>query len=279
MEQQENIGLGQYLKNTLRQGKELLHHPVKLLPTVAIAFVWFVIAMLSSFWKPFPLPMQILSFLSYAEGGLFGGVLGAVGGIAGKVVMAVFINSLVLPLFEKKPPFVGVAGGVKGMFSSITKDTAKGISPLLTGVGLALLLYTVMNINQRWQNSMVGIVSLVLLLQAIGNKGGFLMGLIFSAARSITKGKVPAFIDVTRFLSGMTIGFTLAVGLSLVGLHWCFWLAWIFLFWGIVLGVIVKTREQQTVTTAARPPMPPTPPTPPTGTQMMPPPPPPFLNK
>ena len=88
------------------------------------------------------------------------------------------------------------------MFTSMSKDAASGIAPLLSGLGLALLFYTFMNINQRWQNSMVGIVSLVMLLQAMGNKSSFVMGFIFSAARSITKGKVPTFIAVTRFLSG-----------------------------------------------------------------------------
>ena len=246
MEQEKDkTGLGQYLKNAVQQGLQVLKNPVKLLPTIAISAVWIIIGILSSLWKPFPWPMQVLSFLSYAEGGLFGGVLGAVGGIAGKVVMAVFINSLILPLFEKKPPFVGVAGGLKGMFSNMSKDTAKGIAPLLMGVGIALFLYTFMNINQRWQNSMVGLMSAVMLLQNIGNKGGFLTGLIFSGARTITKGKVPRHITVVRFLTGMTLGMTLAVGLSLVGLHWCFWLAYPFFITGVILAVVAKNMQQQ----------------------------------
>ena len=259
--QQANVGLGQYLKNTLKQGLQVFKNPLKLLPTVVIGFVWLVIGILSSLWQPFPWPMQIASFLSYAEGGLFGGVFGAVGGIVGKVVMAVFINSAILPLFEKKPPFVGVAGGVKGMFTSMSKDAASGVAPLLGGLGLALLFYTFMNINQRWQNSMVGIVSLVLLLQAMGNKSSFLMGLIFSTARTFTKGKVPTFLSVTRFLTGMTIGFTMAVGLSLVGLHWCFWLALFFLFLSLVLGLLMKAFRQQPAVAATPPPFPGVPPT------------------
>lgn len=259
--QQENIGLGQYLKNILKQGLQVFKTPLKLLPTVAVGFVWLVIGILSSLWQPFPLPMQFLSFLSYAEGGLFGGVFGAVGGIVGKVVMAVFINAAILPLFEKKPPFVGVAGGVKGMFTNMSKDVASGIAPLLGGLGLALLFYTFMNINQRWQNSVVGLVSLVLLLQSMGNKSSFVMGFIFSAARTFTKGKVPTFLSVTRFLTGMTLGFTLAVGLSLVGLHWCFWLAWIFLFLSLVLGLLMKAFRQQPAAAATPPPFPGVPPT------------------
>ena len=250
--QQENIGLDQYLKNAWQQALQVFKNPIKLLPTLAIGFVWMVIGVLSSLLKPFPWPLQFLSFLSYAEGGLFGGFFGAVGGIVGKVVVAVVINAAILPLFEKKPPFVGVTGGLKGMFSNMQKDTINGVAPLLQGVALALLLYTFMNINQSWRNSMVGIVSLVLLLQAMGNKSSFVMGFIFSAARSITKGKVPTFIAVTRFLSGMTIGFTMAVGLSLVGLHWCFWLALFFGLVGVILMLVLKSQQQAAAHAQAR---------------------------
>lgn len=241
----EKIGVGQYLKNALNQGLQVFKHPLKLLPTVVIGIVWIVIGILSSTMQPFPLPLKIASFLSYAEGGLFGGVLGAVGGIAGKVVMAVFINSAILPLFEKKMPFVGVAGGIKGMFTSMSKDTARGIAPLLKGLGVALLVYVFFNINQGRQNSIVGVVALVLLLQNIGNQGGFLFGLLFSLANSLSKGRVPKYINITRFLTGMTLGFTLAVGLSAIGFHWCLWLGLLFLILGFFFGLIIRPKKEQ----------------------------------
>ena len=214
----ERISVGQYLKNALQQSVQVFKTPKKLLPTIVIGIIWLVIGILSSTMKPFPLPLKIVSFLSYAEGGLFGGVLGAIGGIIGKVVVAVFINSLVLPLFEKKPPFAGVAGGIKGMFASMSTNSAKGVAPLLNGIGVALLLYTFMNINLCWQNSMVGIVALVMILQNIGNKGGFLFGLLSVMVSSRSKGNLPDYVSIMRFLSGMTIGFTLGVGLTFVGL-------------------------------------------------------------
>jgi hypothetical protein len=240
----ERISVGQYLKNALQQSVQVFKTPKKLLPTIVIGIIWLVIGILSSTMKPFPLPLKIVSFLSYAEGGLFGGVLGAIGGIIGKVVVAVFINSLVLPLFEKKPPFAGVAGGIKGMFASMSTNSAKGVAPLLNGIGVALLLYTFMNINLCWQNSMVGIVALVMILQNIGNKGGFLFGLLSVMVSSRSKGNLPDYVSIMRFLSGMTIGFTLGVGLTFVGLRWCIWLALLFLLAGIILGRVAKTKQQ-----------------------------------
>lgn len=239
----ENISVSQYLKNAFRQGLQVFKTPKKLLPTIVIGIIWLVIGILSSTMRPFPWPLKIVSFLSYAEGGLFGGVLGAVGGIVGKVVVAVFINALVLPLFEKKPPFSGVAGGFKGMLASVSKNSAKGVAPLLNGIGVALLLYMFMNISQSWQNAMVGIVAVVLILQNIGNKGGFLFGLLSAIVNSRSKGKALDFVSMMRFLSGMTIGFTLGVGLTLVGLRWCFWLGLLFLIVGVILGKVVKTKK------------------------------------
>lgn len=240
----EKVSVGQYLKETLRQSLQVFKTPKKLLPTIVIGIVWIVVGILSSTMKPFPLPLKILSFLSYAEGGLFGGVMGAIGGIVGKVVVAVFINALVQPLFEKKPPFAGVAGGIKGMFASMSKKSAKGVAPLLNGIGLALLLYTFMNINLCWQNSMVGIVALVMLLQNIGNKGGFLFGLLSAMANTRSKGNLPDYVGIMRFLSGMTIGFTLGVGLTFASLRWCFLLAPLFLIAGIILGRVAKTKQR-----------------------------------
>jgi hypothetical protein len=245
MNNNEHVGVVQYLKNYARQSLEVFKHPLRLLPTFVLGAVWLVIGWLSSVMT-LPLPLKIVSFLSYAEGGLFGGVLGALGGIVGKVVMVVFVNSAILPLFQKKLPFVGVAGGIKGMFSSMTHDTARGVAPFLIGLGTALLLYTMMNISQTGLNSMVGIVAAVMLLQNIGQQGGFMFGLLFSIAGSLSKGRTPSYISITRMLTGLAVGFTLSVAMSAIGLHLCFLLGIPILLIGIVLGLLFKTKPKST---------------------------------
>jgi hypothetical protein len=245
MNNNEHVGVVQYLKNYARQSLEVFKHPLRLLPTFVLGAVWLVIGWLSSVMT-LPLPLKIVSFLSYAEGGLFGGVLGALGGIVGKVVMAVFVNSAILPLFQKKLPFVGVAGGIKGMFSGMTHDTARGVAPFLIGLGTALLLYTMMNISQTGLNSMVGIVAAVMLLQNIGQQGGFMFGLLFSIAGSLSKGRTPSYISITRMLTGLAVGFTLSVAMSTIGLHLCFLLGIPILLIGIVLGLLFKTKPKST---------------------------------
>ncbi|MBP3744878.1 MAG: hypothetical protein J6I34_05605, partial [Prevotella sp.] len=163
----EKMGVGAYLSRCLKQGVEVFRHPLRLLPTIVLGIVWLVIGYFSSTMQ-LPFWAKIVSFLTFSEGGLWGGTLGAMGGIVGKVVMAVFVNSAVLPLFQGKLPFVGVAGGLKGMFSDMGDKASRGIAPFLSGMGAALLLYTIMNISQTPRNSIIGLVAAVMLLQNIG---------------------------------------------------------------------------------------------------------------
>ncbi|MBR5435783.1 MAG: hypothetical protein IK120_02855 [Muribaculaceae bacterium] len=248
-QQPKRVGVGGFLKNYLKQSLQIFKHPMKLLPTVVISIIWIVIGYFSSVME-LPSWAQVVSFVTFSEGGLFGGVIGAVGGIVGKVVMAVFINSLILPLFEKKPPFVGMAGGIKGMFTTFKTDAARGVAPLLSGVGVALLLYGFMNFSENGLNSMIGVVSAVMLVQSIGNQGGFLFGLLFSIAGSLTKGKVPRYMTITRLLTGMTLGFTLALGLIPLGFPWCLLGGIVFLTIGILLSLFINTKKSKTPPTA-----------------------------
>lgn len=244
--QKEKMGIGAYLSRCMKQGLDIFRHPLQLLPTLVLGAVWLVIGWMSSTMQ-LPLWAKVVSFLTFSEGGLFGGVLGAMGGIVGKIVMAVFVNSAVLPLFQGKLPFVGVAGGLAGMFSDMGEKASRGIAPFLGGMGAALLLYTAMNISQTPQNSIIGLAAAVLLLQNIGRQGGFLFGLLFSLANSLTKGRTPRYATITRMLTGMTIGFTVAVGLSAAGLHWNFLIGLPVFFLGLVLSLVLngKKPEQQ----------------------------------
>lgn len=245
--QNERTGIGLFLNNYCKQCIEVLKHPLRLLPIVVLGAIWMVIGYYSTKME-LPSWAKALSFLTFSEGGLFGGALGAIGGIVGKVVMAVFVNSAVLPLFQKKLPFVGVAGGIKGMFTNMGKEVTRGIAPFLSGMGAALLLYSLMNISHSSINSMVGIAAVVMLLQNIGKQGGFLFGLLFSLANSLTKGKTPRYITITRLMTGMTIGFTVAVGLSIAGVRWSIFLGLPLLLLGLLLSLFLNPKYRTTRT-------------------------------
>lgn len=240
--EKERMTVGQFLRSYWKDCVNNLKHPLNLLPTVVLAVVWIVLGWMAAKAK-LALPLKVVSFLTFTEGGLFGGVIGAVGGIVGKVVVAAFVNAALLPLFHGKMPFSGVGNSFSQMASSMKLNSAGALRPLFYGIGAALLLYSFMNVTQSGQNAMVGIVAVVMLLQNIGNKGGFLWGFLFSMANSVTGGRVPDYATVTLALMGMTVGFTLAAGLSLTGLHWCFWLAWPMLLIGFLLGLFGKKKS------------------------------------
>ena len=235
--------MGKFIISYVRQSLNVLKNPKQMIPTVILGIFWLVLALLGSFGIN-PLPVRILSFLTFAQGGMFGGVFGAVGGILGKVVVVAFLNAAVIPLFQKKAPFSGVGGGIKGFFKSLAVKSMASIAPLLGGLGISLLLYAFMNSSQSLQNSIVGIIAFVMLLQNMGRQGGFLWGLVFSAAGSISKGKTPSYIEVSRFLSGMTLGFALAVALSAMKLPWSTWLGAGFLILALIFIIAAKSKKE-----------------------------------
>jgi hypothetical protein len=237
------INMRKFIIGYIRQSLKVLKNPKQMIPTVILGIFWLVLALLGSFGIN-PLPVRILSFLTFAQGGMFGGVFGAVGGILGKIVVAAFLNAVIIPLFQKKAPFSGIGGGIKGFFKSLAVKSISSITPLLGGLGISLLLYAFMNSSQSLQNSIVGIIAFVMLLQNMGRQGGFLWGLVFSIAGSLSKGKTPSYIGVTRCLSGMTLGFALAVSLSAMKLPWSTWLGAGFLFLTLIFIFVTRSKKE-----------------------------------
>ena len=241
--QDSPLGAGKFISAYIRQSLTVLKNPRQMLPTALLGLVWLVLALLGSFGIN-PFPVRILSFLTFAQGGMFGGVLGAAGGILGKVVVAAFLNAAIVPLLQKKAPFSGIGGGIKGFFGGLAVKSITAVAPLLGGVSISLLLYAFMNSTQSLQNSIVGIIAFIMLLQNFGRQGGFLWGLAFSAANSLSKGRTPSYIGVTRCISGMTLGFALGVALSAMGLRWCTWLGILLLIAALVFVIVSKGKKE-----------------------------------
>ena len=89
------------------------------------------------------------------------------------------------------------------------------------------------------QNSMVGIIAFVMLLQNPSRQGGFYGGLFFCSKQSFQR-QTPSYIGVTRLVSGMTLGFGLGVALSAMGLRWCAWLGTMLLIVALVFAIVSK---------------------------------------
>lgn len=232
---ENRMTLGDYLKAYFKQCLEVFKHPKMLLPTAILAVVWIGLGILQNMVGE-NLPMSMLNFLTYAQGGLYGGILGAIGGILGKIVVAAFVNVMIVPLFYKKNPFANFKQGFNEVVANVKFQGNDAISSLLKGAGAALLLYSIFNVTQSFENSMVGIVSAVAVVSAVARKGGFLWGLVLSFLNSVSKKKVPTYQQLVRLLTGMSLGFSLGVVLCVLGTNWAGSIGLIALIVGLVMG-------------------------------------------
>ena len=99
---------------------DIIRHPAKLLPTIILSVIWMVISYLMAMGKDTAV-VKWINTLTYASGGMYGGSLGAAGGIFGKAVFAAVLNTIVLSLWAGKNPFARDANGQ----SLMTKATNK----------------------------------------------------------------------------------------------------------------------------------------------------------
>ena len=224
--------------------KAFLKDPKKLLPTLALAAIWLVISLLSAKGIN-PWPVKMLSFLTFAQGGMYGGVLGALGGVIGKAVFAYGVSVLILPLFSGKNPFREMAGGFKGFIAGLAVQGANAAGVLILGAGLALILYNFFTGNAGVVNSMAGVLGFVLALKVLSNRGGLIWGLLLGAAYRLTGGRTPSQVTLGRVISGFVAGSALGVALSFPPLPYLPYLVGaVFLVAGLVIVIAVKPGRE-----------------------------------
>ena len=147
---------------------------------------------------------NMLSFLTFGEGGFDREGLGLIGGIAGKGSVALMLYSI----FSGGIPntFKGAAGFFK------KSEDKKSIPLFIIGIllgGFGYLAYAGLD-NVSTLTSMAGISGAVLALQAIGKKDGW----IYSIAQSFTAKKIDGIRTsqegrITSFLGGISLGFAI----------------------------------------------------------------------
>ncbi len=228
-----NIGL--LLSDSL---KKLLKNPKQLIPVVALALFWLVLSLLPSL-SINPWPVRFLSFLTFAQGGMYGGAVGALGGIIGKAVFAYFFSALIVPLFYGKNPFKVMA--FKGLFAGMALQGVNAAAELMLGLGLALVLFNFFTGNASPVNSMAGIVGVLLALKALFSRGDLLRNLALIAANKLSGGKTPKPLTVNRVIAGYGAGSALSVLLSLVPLPYLAYILGAILFVaGLVISITAK---------------------------------------
>jgi hypothetical protein len=175
------------------------------------------------------------SFFTFAQGGMYAGLLGAAGGIVGKGIYAWFMNTLF---------FSGSKVKSKNEQSEKTERKTKGkIALFLAGTGIALIAYNFLTGNASLENGIIGITALAACVRAIKKKNGFLIGLICS----FTKGRMSR-NTAAGVIKGMAFGFLAGVLSSLKFTGIICYIAGAIIF---ILALILLAGRKRTVAGAA----------------------------
>lgn len=176
-------------KGTLRDKKMLR------VVVIPLTIIWLVVNILAAL-DIFPLPVRLLSWLTFARGSLLGGTVGK--GLVAAFLAQIFVDK-------------GWARSLKrglGQLSGLVKGSRGARGPLLLGMGLALIICNLM-ISSYLQNTMVSVAGFVLSAKALTHNG-FLQRLVTAL---LPKAKSN---EVTTLMGGWALGFLLFVPLSLL---------------------------------------------------------------
>lgn len=222
------------IKKSFSGLKALIKNPKILLLTLFISGLQTGLAYLKIYLPTSEL-VKYASLITFAQGGMYAGLLGAVGGIIGKGFYAWFINTLVFSAFRKKE-----AKKVRQKSQKVNSAFAL----VLAGIGLALVTYNFLSGNASLENSAIGIIAMAASFRTLKKKNGFLVGFICS----FTKGKMTT-SAASIVIQGMIIGFLFGVLSSLkYSGFWCYMAGALFL---LLAFVSLLSRRKVVVTMAA----------------------------
>lgn len=242
---------GGFLSEIAYAVREVLKNPKKLAPTFVLAGVWIVFSLLSGFGANVPF-LRFLYTLTYANGGMYGGFFGTLGGIFGKAVFAGIVNSVVLSICERKNPFAGIWKSLGRTFGKAAFSGVSAIAPFLIGSGAGVILYWIFNMTASPVNCAVAVAGAAGALLALCRQRGLLFSLVFALAGRLSRGRVPSQIAVSRVIAGFSAGFALGLPLTFTRFGWLLFLAGaVLLAVGIVLTVIGKNGTKKMAATAA----------------------------
>ena len=202
--------IGDTFKSLFSSVTSFFKDPIKLIPVIILAVLWLTVNLLQAFGVNL-MTVKVFSFLTFAEAGMHGGILGALGGIIGKGIFAGAAVSVIRLFTQKKGEKRSFKEIIKGSFG-FSLDTLWGC---LTGAGAAMLLYLFISGGATRISFMGGIAASFLTARAALNNG-FLKRLL----GSFTKSKSPSNPNIQGILRGLSIGFAASalIGLSNINL-------------------------------------------------------------
>lgn len=198
--------LGRGLRQLLASIPAAFRDKKRLVPALVLAVLWIVLIFLPRAGTDVA-PVKILSWLTFAQGGLNGGLISQIGGILGKCLLAAFFTSLIIDkstLGQMKTGLSALTAGLKGEKQTLTS--------WLLGTALALILYNIMVGSTSLQNSMAAIAALGLSLRGLAGGGGFARQIFTSMFYKESEQSASS----NRFMAGWAAGFAVAFVFSVL---------------------------------------------------------------
>lgn len=196
------------VKSIFRNISSVFGNKRKLIPAVVLSVIWAILIIMKSVGYD-PFPVQIISILTFAHGGLSSSISHIIGGVIGKGLVA----ALVMSLFSGG--FMSSTGrGIKRFFQSLNIGKPQAAGFFLVGAGVAFILYNFAAGFASIGQSMAAFSALLLSLRALGSQAGFLRS--FIGGIITRKGSQVNVMSLNKIVSGMAVGFLVAIPLSAI---------------------------------------------------------------
>ena len=216
----------------------------RLIPVLLLAAVWVLLLILGARGADSS-GLSFFNFLTFARGGLSGGVMGFLGGIMGKGLLAYGFTLLVMPLLYKRNPLTGLGSRLGGLHRFFAVRDLNTLFMMLLGAGVALIGYNFLTGDASPQNSMAGIAALLLTLRAMTRRAGFLQTFIRSLLYRFSSRKKVNTGAATPIMAGMASGFALSMPLTLIPIDTIAYLAGAGLLLIALVIWLISSRQKQ----------------------------------
>ncbi len=203
--------VGSFFKTTFATFIENFKKPIKLVPIFILIVIWIVIGILEAAGNTSTL-VRVISFLTFANGGMHGGFIGAIGGIIGKGIYACAFVAL-FGLFNRKEK--GEKGSGKLNFKSVFSFSLNKLFAFILGIGLSMFFFLFISGGATKISFMGGFAAwFVSILTCINC--GFVVQFISSI---FSKGKADVSSYALGIMQGLSIGLLLASLLGLININ------------------------------------------------------------
>jgi len=202
------------LKGIFSGLKQLLKNRRLMITAGALGASWFLLLVLQAAGISNGF-LRFLNFLTFAQGGASGGILGFAGGLAGKGLFAYMVSGFFTSGFSLN----GLKGSLhrfKSLPGYFNNSNQGAITSLLAGASLALVAFNIMSGNASPINSMAGITGLVLSAGALSNQNSFLRRFMQSLMAKPASTGAGGNSQVSYIMAGITAGFALSIPLAFI---------------------------------------------------------------